>query len=227
MGLAKFQGLVGLGLILAVAWACSEQRRRFDWRMAVSGLGLQFGLALLLLKVSWFKGVFLACNQLALALDRATGAGTSLVFGYLGGSPLPFKETYTGAAFVLAFRSLPLVLVVSALSALLFHWRVLPRVVRAFALVLQRTLRVGGAVGFGAAANIFVGMIEAPLLIRPYLGRLSRGELFAIMTCGMSTIAGTVLVLYAQILPWGAGPHPDRFFDQCPGGPAGGAHHDS
>jgi len=194
------QGVVGLILILAIAWASSEQRRRFDWRMVVSGLLLQFLLALLLLKVDWFRGLFLACNDLALALDRATAAGTSLVFGYLGGAPLPFTESYPGAAFVLALRALPLVLVVSALSALLFHWRVLPLVVRGFAQLLQRTLRVGGAVGFGAAANIFVGMIEAPLLIRPYLARLSRGELFAIMTCGMSTIAGTVLVLYARIL---------------------------
>jgi len=194
------QGLSGLALILLVAWLCSENRRRLDLRMVLSGLGLQFLLALALLKVNWFKGLFLACNELALALDRATEAGTSLVFGYLGGGPLPFAESFPGASFVLALRALPLVLVISALSALLFHWRVLPLVVRGFAVVLQRTLRVGGAVGFGAAANIFVGMIEAPLLIRPYLARLSRGELFAIMTCGMSTIAGTVLVLYARIL---------------------------
>jgi CNT family concentrative nucleoside transporter len=93
-----------------------------------------------------------------------------------------------------------LVLVVSALSALLFHWRILPMLVRAFSWLLRRTLQVGGAVGVGAAANIFIGMVEAPLLVRPYLRQMSRGELFIVMTCGMSTIAGTVLVLYAAIL---------------------------
>ena len=147
-----------------------------------------------------FKELFLLLNQAAMALEQATMAGTSLVFGYLGGGELPFAEQFPGAAFILAFRALPLVLVVSALSALLFYWRVLPAVVRIFSGLLQRTLGIGGAVGVGAAANIFVGMIEAPLLIKPYLGKLSRSELFTIMTCGMSTIAGTVLFLYAAIL---------------------------
>jgi len=122
------------------------------------------------------------------------------VFGYLGGGPLPFEVTQPGASFVLAFRALPLILVVSALSALLFYWRVLPVIVRALSWLLQRSLGVGGAVGLGAAANVFVGMVEAPLLIRPFMARLSRGELFAVMTCGMATIAGTVLALYAAIL---------------------------
>jgi CNT family concentrative nucleoside transporter len=122
------------------------------------------------------------------------------VFGYLGGAPLPYSETSPGASFVLAFRALPLVLVVSAVSALLFHWRVLPLLVRGFAWLLQRALGIGGTVGLSAAANVFVGMVEAPLVVRPYLARLSRGELFMVMNCGMATIAGTVLVLYASIL---------------------------
>jgi CNT family concentrative nucleoside transporter len=101
---------------------------------------------------------------------------------------------------VLAFRALPLVLVISALSALLFHWRILPLVVRAFSKLLQKAMGIGGAVGVSTAANVFVGMVEAPLFIRPYLRNLGRGELFMVMTCGMATVAGTVMVLYASVL---------------------------
>jgi concentrative nucleoside transporter, CNT family len=194
------QGWLGIVLLLGVAWLVSEDRRGMRPRMLLVGLLLQFGLAAALLWLPFFKTLFIGLNELILALDRATAAGTAFVFGYLGGAALPFPEAYPGASFVLAFRALPLVLVVSALSALLFHWRILPLLVRAFSWLLSRTLQVGGAVGVGAAANIFIGMVEAPLLVRPYLRQMSRGELFIVMTCGMSTIAGTVLVLYAVIL---------------------------
>jgi CNT family concentrative nucleoside transporter len=133
-------------------------------------------------------------------LERATQAGTSLVFGYLGGGNTPFTVSDPASNFVLAFRALPIVLVMSALSALLFYWRVLPAVVRAISLMLERTMRIGGVVGLSTAANVFVGMVEAPLFVRPYLARVSRGELFAIMAGGMSSIAGTVLFLYGAIL---------------------------
>ena len=139
-------------------------------------------------------------NRLVSALDAASAAGTSLVFGYLGGGPLPFKESFPGAAFVLAFRALPIILVVSALAAVLTHWRILPLVVRGFGLLLERSFRIGGPTGLASAANVLVGMIEAPLLVRPYLSRMSRSELFVLMTVGMATIAGTVYVLYSIIL---------------------------
>ena len=139
-------------------------------------------------------------NRLVTALDAASAAGTTLVFGYLGGGPLPFPESFPGAAFVLAFRVLPTILVVSALAALLTHWRILPLVIRGFGLLLERSFRIGGPVGLASAANILVGMIEAPLLVRPYLSRMSRSELFVLMTVGMATIAGTVYVLYSVIL---------------------------
>ncbi|MGZ8245878.1 NupC/NupG family nucleoside CNT transporter [Methylomagnum sp.] len=135
-----------------------------------------------------------------LAVERATQTGTAFVFGYLGGAPTPFTEVGGASSFVLAFRALPLVLVVSALSSLLFYWRVLPWVVRAVSLVLRKTLGLGGAVGLSAAADIFVGMVEAPLFVRPYLRHMSRGEIFSVMTCGMATISGTVMVLYASFL---------------------------
>ncbi|MBW2428906.1 MAG: nucleoside:proton symporter, partial [Deltaproteobacteria bacterium] len=139
-------------------------------------------------------------NRVVLSLEEATTAGTSFVFGYLGGAALPFKEKFPGASFVLAFRGLPLVLLMSALSALLFYWKILPPVVRAFSWALQKTMRLGGAEGLGVSANVFVGMIEAPLFIRPYLQHMTRSEIFTLMTCGMATIAGTVMVLYASIL---------------------------
>jgi CNT family concentrative nucleoside transporter len=161
---------------------------------------LAFGLGLLLLKAPYAKDVFLALNRVLSALEKATQDGTAFVFGFLGGGQLPFTETYPGASFVLAFRALPLVLVVSALSALLFYWRVLPWVVRAFALVLQKTMGVGGAIGLSAAANVFVGMVEAPLVVKPYIRNMSRSELFILMSCGMATVAGTVMALYASIL---------------------------
>ena len=196
----QLRGLLGIAFLLLLAWALGEDRRRVPWRIVLGGVAAQFALALLLLKLPLCKNFFLILNQGAMALEKATMAGTSLVFGFLGGASLPFKESFPGASYVLAFRALPLVLVISALSSLLFYWRILPAVVRGFSFLLQKSLGIGGALGVGAAANIFVGMVEAPLLIRPYLAGMSRGELFAVMTCGMSTIAGTVLVLYASIL---------------------------
>ena len=192
--------LIGFFLLHAIAWALSENRKTVAWRPVVAGMLLAFGLGVVLLKAPYVRDVFLALNGALNALEKATQDGTSFVFGFLGGGPLPFAETYTGASFVLAFRALPLVLVVSALSALLFYWRVLPWIVKVFSLLLQRTMGVGGAIGLSSAANVFVGMVEAPLVVRPYIRSMSRGELFILMSCGMATVAGTVMALYASIL---------------------------
>ena len=194
------QGLIGLPALVALAWLVSENRSRLPWRTVAVGIAIQFVLALVLLKWSAGWQLLLALNGVVEAIQSATRAGTSFVFGYLGGAALPFEEKAPGGAFIFAFQALPLVLLVSALSALLYHWRVLPAVVGAFAWALSRLLRISGAVSFSAAANIFVGMVEAPLLVRPYLAALSRSELFVVMTAGMATIAGTVLVLYATAL---------------------------
>jgi CNT family concentrative nucleoside transporter len=194
------QSALGILAFPALAWAMGEDRRRFPWRIVVAGLGLQLALALALLKLPVFKGLFLTLNEMLGALERATQAGTGFVFGYLGGGPAPFAVTDPGSSFVLAFRALPLVLVVSALSSLLFYWRVLPWVVRLVSRLLRKVMGIGGAVGLSAAADIFVGMVEAPLFVRPYLAAMSRGELFSVMTCGMATIAGTVMALYASFL---------------------------
>jgi CNT family concentrative nucleoside transporter len=194
------QSALGLVAFLALAWSFSEARRNVPWRTVLCGAALQLGMALVLLKVPLVKQAFLALNELMLVLESATRAGTAFVFGYLGGAELPFAESHPGSSFVLAFRALPMVLVISALSALLFHWRILPIIVQAFAKLLQNVMGIGGAVGVSAAANVFVGMVEAPLFIRPYLRSLERSELFMVMTCGMATIAGTVMVLYASVL---------------------------
>jgi CNT family concentrative nucleoside transporter len=139
-------------------------------------------------------------NSVVTTLQQATQEGTSFLFGYLGGGKLPFEAKPGSSAFILAFQALPSVLVISALSALLYYWRVLPAIVRGFAWCLKKTLGVGGTAGVSTAANVFVGMVEAPLLVRPYLANASRSELFVIMVAGMATIAGTVMVLYATFL---------------------------
>jgi len=194
------QSALGIAVFILAAWTWSENRSSIPWRAVVGGLLMQFLFAVLLLKVPPFKDLFIAVNYVLASVEEATRDGTSFVFGYLGGAPSPFAEGTVGTTFVLAFRALPLILVVSALSALLFHWRILPAVVTLVSRLLQRAMGVGGALGLGAAANIFVGMVEAPLFVRPYLLEMSRGELFALMSSGMATIAGTVMVLYASIL---------------------------
>ena len=190
-------GMIGL---LAIAWAIGEDRRGVPWRAVAAGVVLEIVLAILFLKIPMVKSGFMALNDALFVLEKATQAGTGLVFGYLGGGPTPFTVTAPEATFVLAFRALPIVLVISALSALLFYWGVLPALVRAISWMLRKSMGVGGVVGLSTAANVFVGMVEAPLFIKPYLARVSRGELFAIMVAGMASIAGTVLFLYASIL---------------------------
>ena len=194
------QSAFGFVAILLLAWLASENRRVVAWRTVIAGIALQIVFAAALLKLAVFKQFFLALNDALLAIEKATQAGTSFVFGYIGGAPLPFAESGPGSSFSLAFRALPIILVISALSSLLFYWRVLPWIVRAISRVLEKAMGVGGAVGLSTAANIFVGMVEAPLFIRPYLAQLSRGELFIVMTCGMAGIAGSVMVIYASIL---------------------------
>jgi CNT family concentrative nucleoside transporter len=194
------QSIIGLLVFLLFAWLVGENRRRVALGTILGGLGLQVVLGLLLLKLPIFKGAFLALNKAILALEEATRAGTSFVFGYLGGGEPPFQEITPAASYILAFRGLPLVLLVSALSSLLFYWRILPVVVRAFSWALQRTMRIGGAEGFSVASNVFLGMVESPLVVRPYLKQMTRSEMFSIMTVGMAGVAGTVMVLYASIL---------------------------
>jgi CNT family concentrative nucleoside transporter len=194
------QGMLGLIVFLTAAWIFSEQRKRVRYRVALTGVILQFSIAGILLYVPVFKKVFLLLNNIVLFLEMATRAGTSFVFGYIGGATPPFLLHDPGANFILAFQSLPLVLVIGALSSLLFYWKILPYIAKAFSLLLQKTMNIGGALGLGASTTIFLGMVEAPLLIKPYIKNMTRSEIFSLMTVGMSCIAGTVMILYATIL---------------------------
>jgi concentrative nucleoside transporter, CNT family len=195
-----WQSMLGVVAFAAIAWLFSENRRGVDLRRVLVGIGLQAALAVLLLHLPLSREVFVLLNRLVFSLQEATAAGSAFVFGYLGGGELPFDANNVGSSFILAFQALPLVLVVSALSSLLFYWNVLPVVVRGFSWCLRRSMGVGGAEGLANSLNVFVGMVEAPLFIRPYLARLTRSELFSIMTCGMATVAGTVMALYAAII---------------------------
>jgi concentrative nucleoside transporter, CNT family len=199
LGMGILRGLVGVLGLVAIAWVLSEDRRRVPWRVVGAGILLQIGLALLI-KLPPVASAFLLLNEGVGALQKATDTGTAFVFGYLAGGPQPFAETHPDANFILAFRAFPLVLVISALASLLFYWGILQRVVQAVSWLFRRTIGIGGPLGVGAAVHIFVGMVEAPLLVRPYLMSMSRGELFALMSCGMAGIAGTVMVIYAIIL---------------------------
>jgi CNT family concentrative nucleoside transporter len=198
------QSLVGLVAIPLIAWALSERRAAIKparlVRILIAGIGLQVLIAGLMLNVPAARAAFDWADGLVAALQSATGSGTRLVFGYLAGGPAPYETVRPATSFILAFQALPLILVISALSKLLYHWGLLQRIVYAIGWVLQRSLGVTGPVGTSAAANVFVGMVEAPLLVRPYLSSMSRGGLFATMTVGMAGVAGTVLALYAAIL---------------------------
>ena len=196
----NLQSALGVAAIIGFAWLISENRRAVPWRPVLIGLAVTFVLALLMLKVPQTAIAFGWINRAVEAVAAATKAATAFVFGYVGGGPLPFDAKTPGADFVLAFQALPVVLVMSVLSSLLFYWRIMPPIVRGFSWALERTLDVGGAAGLSTAANIFVGQVEAPLFIRPYLAKLSRSEMFIVMTGGMAGIAGTVFVLYATIL---------------------------
>ncbi len=194
------QALLGYPALLALALACSEDRCAIRWRTVGAGIALQLALALLLIAFTPAQRAVLLLNGAAEALQTATDAGTAFLFGYLGGGALPFQELQPGSSVILAFKILPLVLIISALSSVLFHWGVLQRLVALFAAALRRAMGLDGPVALAAGVHIFVGMIEAPLLIRPYLAQMGRGELFAVMSCGMAGVAGTVMVIYATVL---------------------------
>jgi len=194
------QSALGVLALLAIAWVISENRRAVAWKNTGVSLLVTLITAVLLLKIPQIKTAFATVNGAVDAVASATQAGTSFVFGYVGGGTLPFDLKAPGAEFVLAFQALPIVLVMSVLTTLLFYWRILPPIVRGFSWLLERTMGIGGAVGLSTAANIFLGMVESPLFIKPYLVKLTRGELFMVMTGGMAGIAGTVFVLYATLL---------------------------
>ncbi|MCP4932673.1 MAG: nucleoside:proton symporter [bacterium] len=200
----NLQSFGGLTVFPLLAWLmCSRDDRLAPVdavKLVILGVGLQFLIAGAFLLIPQLTFVFDLLASAVSSLQDATKQGMVLVFGYLAGGPAPFEMTNPQNGFVLATQALPLILLVSVLSKLLYHFGILQRVVGFFAWCLEKTLGVSGALGTAAAANIFVGMVEAPLLVRPYIATMSKGALFATMTVGMATVAGTVLALYASIL---------------------------
>ncbi len=155
------QSTAGFVAFAVLAWLISENRSKVSLKIVCIGIVMQLTVGFVLLKLPMFRDFFLFLNRLVLALEESTVAGTSMVFGYLGGAALPFDEKYPGASFILAFKALPLILLMSALSALLFYWKILPLVVKSFSWCLQKTMGLGGTEGLGVSANIFVGMVAA------------------------------------------------------------------
>ena len=195
LGLRAVSAL-GLFAMIAIAWALSLDRRRMPWRTLAFGLGLQLSVALLLLKTRAGGLFFRLASALVAGLDRYAGAGARFVFGPL-----------VDSGFAIATHVLPVIVFLASLFGVLFHLGIVQRVVAALAAVLERTLRTSGAESLAAAATIFVGMVEAPLLVRPYVERMTRSELFTVMATGMSTVAGSVLVVYAGLLGEGYAGH--------------------
>ncbi len=198
----QLRGLLGLAVVLLFCWTLSENRTSLpSWKWIAGALGLQLLLAVLVVRVPAAWKAFSLASDAVAAVERATQAGTGFMFGYLGGAELPFVlREGAQAPVIVAFQVLPLVIVFSALTALLWHWRILHWVVRGLSAVLQRTLGVSGPVSLAGGATVFLGPVESPLMIRAWLPRLSRSDLFATMTMAMSTISGVILVLYARTL---------------------------
>lgn len=196
------RGLLGIGVLTTVAWLLSENRRRVEWRVVGWGIALQFFIALLMVKVPVFQDALAQLNRVVRAVERASHEGGAFVFGYLTGGPSPFQTVDSSAAApaLFFFGPLLMLIVVGALSAVLFHFGVLQKIVGAFAHLLRRTMGLGGAEGVVVAANVFMGQSDAPLLIKPYVKQLGRAGLMCVMTAGMTTISGSLMIVYASIL---------------------------
>jgi CNT family concentrative nucleoside transporter len=198
----QFRGIIGIAVLVALAWAISENRsERPSWKWLAGALALQAALALLIVRVPFVWDVVTLANEGVSAIERATLAGSSYMFGYLGGADLPFAlKDGAQPPLIIAFQILPLLIVFSALSALLWHWGVLKWLVNGLSFLLRRTLGVSGVVGLSGGANMFLGVVESPLVVRAYFARMSRAELFQVMVLAMATISGAILILYATTL---------------------------
>lgn len=196
----NLQSLLGLLVVVAACWGLSENRKAFPWRLALGAVAVQAGLVLALFAIPGSQGVLAAITGAVDGLALATNRGTQFVFGYLAGGDQPYVVSNQPALFTFAFQVLPLILVISALSALLWHWKILKWITHGFGVLFQKTMGLGGASALAVAANIFLGMIESPIVIRAYLDKLTRSELFLMMVVGLATVAGSTMVAYAAIL---------------------------
>ena len=198
--MGSVQPILGLCVFVGITFAFSRDHRGVLPKRIILGIAAQFVIAFLLLRVSFISNGLLALNSVVSVLQSATDRAAQYMFGYVAGGPAPFDVANPDNSFIIAFQVLPLILVVTVLSALLFHFGILSFLVELIGKGLKRAFGLSGALGLGAAATIFFGTIEAPLIVKPYLNRLSRGELLALIVCSMSTIAGSVIILYASVL---------------------------
>jgi CNT family concentrative nucleoside transporter len=196
----NLQSLAGLFAIVLACWLLSENKRRFPWRLTLGAIAVQALLVLALFAIPGSQNVLAAVTGAVDGLALATARGTQFVFGYLAGGEQPYAVTNQAGLFTFAFQVLPLILVISALSALLWHWKILKWITLGFGILFQRTMGLGGASALAVAANIFLGMIESPIVIRAYLDKLTRSEIFLMMVVGLATVAGSTMVAYASIL---------------------------
>jgi CNT family concentrative nucleoside transporter len=192
--------VAGLALLIGILFAFSSNRRAIDWKLVGKGILLQFALALAILHLSWVSSAFDVVGKGFVALLGYTREGSLFLFGDLVGR----VDTF---GYLFAFQVLPTIIFFSAISSLLFHFGILQRVVGAFAWIMKRTLKLSGAETLAAAANVFVGQTEAPLLVKPYIATMTRSELMALMVGGMATLAGAVLAAYIGYL---GGTDPER-----------------
>lgn len=188
--------LLGLVTMIALAWACSLNRRKFPWRTVIAGLLLQLLFALFILKTAIGERTFKSAQAAFEVLLDCAVKGAVLVFGPLAKQALLTEKLGPGNGFIFVVIVTATIILVSALSSFLYHYGILQRVVRGIAWVMQRLMRTSGSESLAAAANIFMGQTEAPLVIKPYLKRMTQSEIMALMVGGMATIAGGVLAAY-------------------------------
>jgi CNT family concentrative nucleoside transporter len=198
-GEVNLQSLAGVGVVLAICWLLSEDKKRFPVFLAIGAIVVQAALVLLLFGLPQAQSVLEGVNTGVEALANATKTGSQFVFGYLGGGDQPFAGAGK-APFIFAFQVMPVILVVCALSALLWHWRILKWITKAFGVVFQKTMGLRGPPALAAAATIFMGQVEGPIFIRAYLEKLTRSELFMLIAVGMACVSGSTMVAYVAIL---------------------------
>lgn len=194
----KLISLLGLVVFVGVAWAISSHRKKFPWRVVLCGLGLQFLFGFLILRTSFGESVFDFCQRGVTKLIGFADEGSKMVFGPLADTSLLSEKLGPGNGFIFVITVTATIILVAAMSSLLYHYGVLQLIVRGTAWIMQRLMRTSGSESLAAAANIFMGQTEAPLVIRPYLPKMTRSEILALMTGGMATIAGGVLAAYVS-----------------------------
>ena len=195
----KLISLLGWLTMIAVAWAISYNRKLFPWRTVVWGVGLQFTLALLILKTPWGADFFVFAGKVVQKLIQFSNEGCKFVFGPLADSDLLAEKFGPGNSVIFAILVTGTIIIVASISSLLYHWGILQKVVQAAAWVMRKIMRTSGSETLSACANVFMGQTEAPLMIRPYVPRLTHSELMTIMVCGMAHIAGGVAAVYAAL----------------------------